>query len=153
LRRIRFWMTFSDTYLTHLRCLQNIGLTRIEPVVYEGREIVPLQFLKTLLPDPADLARTYTGKTCIGCFVEGVKEGRTRRYFIYNVCDHEACFQEVGASAISYTAGVPPVLGAELMLKGIWAGAGVFNVEQLDPQPFLDRIGPYGLPWRETFLD
>lgn len=153
LRRIRFWMTFSDEYLTHLRCLQNIGITRINPVKYEGMEIVPLKFLKALLPDPAELARTYSGKTCIGCLIEGIKNGERRRYFIYNVCDHEESFREVGASAVSYTAGVPPVLGAELMLKGIWSKAGVFNVEQLDPSPFMERIGPYGLPWKEIFFD
>lgn len=153
LKRIRFWMTFSDEYLTHLRVLENVGMTRIDPIVYKGIEIVPLQFLKALLPEPADLGETYSGKTCIGCLIEGRKDGKPRKYFIYNICDHAACWREVKANAVSYTAGVPPVLGAELILKGIWSGAGVYNVEQLDPSPFMERIGGYGLPWTEVFLD
>jgi saccharopine dehydrogenase (NAD+, L-lysine forming) len=153
IQRIRFWMTFSQEYLTHLRVLENVGITRIDAVDYQGIQIVPLQFLKTLLPEPSSLGKSYVGKTCIGCLIEGSKSGRARRYFIYNVCDHEACYREVKSNAIAYTAGVPPVLGAALMLQGIWSGAGVFNTEQLDPDPFMRQIGNYGLPWRESFLD
>lgn len=153
IKRIRFWMTFSQEYLTHLRVLQNVGMTRIDPVTFQGVAIVPLQFLKALLPEPSSLGETYAGKTCIGCLIEGIKDGKVRKYFIYNICDHAACYREVRANAVSYTAGVPPVLGAALMLKGVWSGAGVFNVEQLDPAPFLAEIGQYGLPWQEKFLD
>ena len=153
LRRIRFWMTFSQEYLTHLRVLRNVGMTRIDPVTFQGVEIVPLQFLKALLPEPSSLGETYEGKTCIGCLIEGVKDGKPKKYFVYNICDHSACYREVKANAISYTAGVPPVLGAKLMLNGTWSGAGVFNVEQLDPTPFMAEIGEYGLPWTEVFFD
>ena len=153
LRRIRFWMTFSQEYLTHLRVLRNVGMTRIDPVSFQGVEIVPLQFLKALLPEPSSLGETYEGKTCIGCLIEGVKDGKPKKYFVYNICDHSACYKEVKANAISYTAGVPPVLGAKLMLNGTWSGAGVFNVEQLDPTPFMAEIGQYGLPWTEVFID
>jgi len=153
LRRIRFWMTFSQEYLTHLRVLRNVGMTRIDPVSFQGVEIVPLQFLKALLPEPSALGETYAGKTCIGCMIEGIKDGKPKKYFVYNICDHSACYKEVKANAISYTAGVPPVLGAKLMLNGTWSGAGVFNVEQLDPTPFMAEIGQYGLPWTEVFID
>ena len=153
LRRIRFWMTFSQEYLTHLRVLRNVGMTRIDPVSFQGVEIVPLQFLKALLPEPSALGETYAGKTCIGCMIEGLKDGKPKKYFVYNICDHSACYREVKANAISYTAGVPPVLGAKLMLNGTWSGAGVFNVEQLDPTPFMAEIGQYGLPWTEVFID
>jgi len=153
IKRIRFWMTFSQEYLTHLRVLENVGMTRIDPVTYQGVEIVPLKFLKALLPEPSALGETYAGKTCIGCLIEGRKAGKVRKYFIYNICDHAACYREVRANAVSYTAGVPPVLGAALVLNGTWSGAGVFNVEQLDPTPFMAEIGRYGLPWKEVFLD
>jgi len=153
IKRIRFWMTFSQEYLTHLRVLENVGMTRIDPVTYQGVEIVPLQFLKALLPEPSALGATYAGKTCIGCLIEGRKTGKVRKYFVYNICDHAACYREVSANAVSYTAGVPPVLGAALVLNGTWAGAGVFNLEQLDPTPFMAEIGRYGLPWKEVFLD
>lgn len=148
LQRIRFWMTFGEEYLTHLRVLQNVGLTRIDPIEFDGRQIVPIQFLKALLPDPASLAPTYTGKTCIGCLVEGVKDGQPRKVFIYNVCDHAACYREVRSQAISYTTGVPAVVGAMMLLTGRWRGAGVFNMEELDPAPFLEALGPMGLPWQ-----
>ena len=147
LKRIRFWMTFGEEYLTHLRVLQNVGLTRIEPVHFEGRDVVPLRFLKALLPDPASLAAGYTGKTCIGCLIEGLKDGRSRRVFIYNVCDHEATYREVRAQAISYTTGVPAMVGAMLLMTGQWRGKGVYNVEQLDPRPFLQALATHGLPW------
>lgn len=148
-RRIRFWMTFSDEYLTHLRVLQNIGMTQIDPVEFEGRSIVPLRFLKALLPDPGSLARSYRGKTCIGCVIEGRKEGRRKKLFIYNICDHADCYREVGAQAISYTTGVPVMIGARLMLDGTWRGEGVFNVEQMDPTPFLELLPRHGLPFVE----
>jgi saccharopine dehydrogenase (NAD+, L-lysine-forming) len=147
LRRIRFWMTFSEQYLTHLRVLENIGMTRIDPVEYEGQQVVPLKFLKALLPDPASLAAGYTGKTSIGCLIEGIKDGQPKRVFIYNVCDHAACYREVRAQAVSYTTGVPAVVGAEMMLRGLWSGAGVFNIEELDPDPFLETLARRGLPW------
>jgi saccharopine dehydrogenase (NAD+, L-lysine-forming) len=147
LKRIRFWMTFGEQYLTHLRVLENVGMTRIDPVEFEGHQIVPLKFLKALLPDPASLAAGYRGKTCIGCLVEGRQRGQSRRVFIYNVCDHAECYREVRAQAISYTTGVPAMVGALMMLTGQWRGAGVFNLEQLDPVPFLTALGRHGLVW------
>lgn len=152
LRRIRFWMTFSDRYLTFLRVLQNVGLTRIDPVEYEGRQIVPLKFLKNLLPDPATLGENYQGKTCIGCILEGVRNGQTKKMYIYNVCDHGQAYQEKKAQAVSYTTGVPAMIGALLMLTRVWRGRGVFNVEQFDPMPFMEALPRYGLPWKEKAL-
>ncbi|HPO12957.1 MAG TPA: saccharopine dehydrogenase family protein [Candidatus Hydrogenedentes bacterium] len=149
LKRIRFWMTFSDNYLTHLRVLQNVGMTRIDPVMYEGHEVVPLKFLKVLLPDPSSLGENYKGKTCIGCVFEGIKDGKPKKRMLYNVCDHAECYKEVKAQAVSYTTGVPAMIGGYLMLTNAWAGAGVFNVEQLDPMPFMDLLNKYGLPWKE----
>jgi saccharopine dehydrogenase (NAD+, L-lysine forming) len=153
LKRIRFWMTFSERYLTHLRVLENVGMTRIDPVQFQGCEIIPLQFLKALLPDPSSLAENYTGKTNIGCMIEGIKDGKPRKYYIYNVCDHAEAYREVKAQAISYTTGVPAMIGAMMMLTGAWKGKGVFNVEELDPDPFMEKLGQYGLPWTEKFLD
>jgi saccharopine dehydrogenase (NAD+, L-lysine-forming) len=150
-KRMRFWMTFSPAYLTHLRVLENVGMTRIDPVRYQGRDIIPLQFLKALLPDPASLGANYTGKTNIGCLIEGIKDGKPRKYYVYNVCDHAESYREVKSQAISYTTGVPAMLGAKLMLTGVWKGAGVFNIEQLDPDPFMAQIGQYGLSWTEIF--
>jgi saccharopine dehydrogenase (NAD+, L-lysine-forming) len=147
LKRIRFWMTFGDEYLTHLRVLQNVGMTSIAPVEYEGREIVPLQFLKALLPDPSTLGENYTGKTSIGCLIEGRKNAERRKVFIYNVCDHEESWKEVRAQAVSYTTGVPTMVGAKMMLTDQWRGRGVFNVEQLDPEPFLQELAVRGLRW------
>ncbi len=147
LRRARFWMTFGDAYLKHLEVLGNVGMLRIDPVRFQGSDIVPIQFLKALLPDPASLAAGYTGKTSIGCLVEGTKDGRRRRVFVYNVCDHAETYREVRAQAVSYTTGVPAVTGASLLLDGKWKAPGVWNVEQLDPDPFLERLGPMGLPW------
>ena len=147
LKRIRFWMTFSQNYLTHLRVLENVGMTSIEPILFEGREVVPLQFLKAVLPDPASLGPLTKGKTCIGCLMEGVKDGRPRTLYIYNICDHEACYREVRSQAISYTTGVPAMIGAKQMLTGIWKRAGVYNMEQFDPDPFMDDLNRYGLPW------
>ncbi len=148
LKRIRFWMTFGEEYLTHLRVLQNVGMTRIDPVEYEGHQIIPLQFLKALLPDPGSLGVNYKGKTCIGCKFEGVKDGKPRKVSIYNVCDHAKCYEEVKAQAVSYTTGVPAMIGAMMMLKGDWRGKGVFNMEQFDPAPFMEQLNLHGLPWQ-----
>jgi saccharopine dehydrogenase (NAD+, L-lysine forming) len=146
-KRMRFYMTFSENYLTHLRVLQNVGMTRIDPVMYEGKEIIPIKFLKALLPDPASLATNYTGKTNIGCIITGKKDGKEKTIYIYNVCDHAACFKEIGSQAISYTAGVPAMIGAKMVMSGVWKGAGVFNMEQLDPDEFMKDLNMYGLPW------
>jgi saccharopine dehydrogenase (NAD+, L-lysine-forming) len=153
IRRARFWMTFSDNYLKHLEVLQNVGMTRIDPVPYEGREIVPLQFLKALLPDPASLAPLTKGRTCIGCIAHGTKSGEAKTVYLYNVCDHEACYREVQSQAISYTTGVPAMIGAKMMLTGEWRGEGVFNMEELDPDPFMADLTKYGLPWQIRTLD
>jgi len=153
IKRIRFWMTFSQEYLTHLRVLQNVGMTRIDPVQFEGCQIVPLQFLKALLPEPSSLGENYRGKTCIGCLIEGLKGGKSKKYYIYNICDHAEAYKEVKAQAISYTTGVPATIGAMLVLQGIWKGTGVFNVEEFDPAPFMERLSKYGLPWTEKFLE
>ncbi len=148
LRQIRFWMTFGDNYIKHLEVLQNVGMTRIDPVMYKGTPVIPIEFLKELLPPPSSLGEGYTGKTSIGCIMVGKKDGREKRVMIYNVCDHAESFKEVGAQAVSYTTGVPPVVGAMMMFKGHWSGSGVFNVEQLPPKPFMDEIGKQGLPWQ-----
>ncbi|RJP78549.1 MAG: saccharopine dehydrogenase family protein [Desulfobacteraceae bacterium] len=150
--RARFWMTFSDNYLKHLEVLQNVGMTRIDPVVYNGQEIVPLQFLKALLPDPASLGPVTKGRTCIGCLIKGLKEGREKKYYVYNICDHEQTYQEVQSQAVSYTTGVPAMIGAMMMLTGKWRGHGVFNMEEFDPEPFMDALNRHGLPWTETIL-
>jgi len=153
LKRIRFWMTFSQEYITHLRVLQNVGMTRIDPVNYEGSSIIPLQFLKAVLPDPGSLGENYSGQTCIGCLIEGIKDGKRKKYYIYNICDHAACFSEVGSQAISYTTGVPAMIGAKLLLQNTWKKPGVFNVEEFDPQPFMNDLNAYGLPWQEKIID
>jgi saccharopine dehydrogenase (NAD+, L-lysine-forming) len=153
LERARFWMTFGDAYLTHLEVLKNVGMTAIEPVLYEGKEIVPLQFLKAVLPDPGDLGKTTSGKTCIGNIVSGQQAGVERTVYLYNNCDHEACFAEVGSQAVSYTTGVPAMIGAALMLDGTWMQPGVFNLEQLDPDPFMAMLNQHGLPWQYVELD
>ncbi len=148
LKRIRFWMTFGQEYLTHLRVLENVGMTRIDEVEYNGQKIVPLQFLKAVLPDPGSLGDNYTGKTCIGCVIEGIKDGEKKRIFIYNVCDHAETFKEVGAQAVSYTTGVPAMIGAKMMLSGLWREKGVHNMEEYDPDPFMEDLNKYGLPWQ-----
>jgi saccharopine dehydrogenase (NAD+, L-lysine-forming) len=148
LERIRFWMTFSDQYITHLRVLENVGMTRIDAVDFEGQKIVPLKFLKAVLPDPSSLGQRYEGKTVIGCLIAGEKAGKKRKVFIYNVSDHAACYEEVRAQAISYTTGVPAMVGGLMLLSGKWKGEGVFNIEQLDPDPFLEALGTHGLPWQ-----
>ncbi len=153
LREARFWMTFSDNYLKHLEVLQNVGMTGIEPVMYEGREIIPLQFLKKLLPDPATLGPKTVGKTCIGCLIKGTKDGKPRTYYVYNVCDHQECFKEVNSQAVSYTTGVPAMIGAMMVATGTWKGAGVYNMEQFDPDPFMEKLNQYGLPWKEVITE
>ncbi|MDP4180826.1 MAG: saccharopine dehydrogenase family protein [Bacillota bacterium] len=150
-KKIRFWMTFSDNYLNHLKVLQNVGMTSIEPITYENQQIIPLQFLKAILPDPASLGSRTKGKTNIGCIIQGIKDGKPKTYYIYNVCDHEECYKEVGSQAISYTTGVPAMIGAMLMMKGLWKKPGVFNVEEFDPDPFMEALNKHGLPWKEDF--
>lgn len=147
LKRARFWMTFSENYLTHLRVLENVGMTRIDPVNYQGKEIVPIQFLKAVLPEPASLGPLTKGRTCIGCVMKGVKDGREKRIYIYNICSHEEAYREVGSQAISYTTGVPAMIGAKMMLQGLWKRAGVWNMEEFDPDPFMEDLNKYGLPW------
>ncbi len=152
LKRARFWMTFSDQYLTHLRVLENVGMTGIKPVEYEGRAIVPLKFLKAVLPEPASLGPLTKGKTCIGCLLKGIKDGREKKLYVYNICRHEDAYNEVGSQAISYTTGVPAMIGAMLMLNGTWKGRGVFNMEMLDPDPFMAALNLHGLPWEAVEL-
>lgn len=147
LKKAQFWMSFSENYLKHLEVLKNVGMTGIEPVLFEGKEIIPLQFLKALLPDPASLGPRTKGKTCIGCLVRGTKDGKATSTFIYNICNHEACYAEVKSQAISYTTGVPAMIGAKMMLEQKWMRPGVWNMEQMDPDPFLQDMNRYGLPW------
>ena len=148
LKRIRFFMTFGQSYLTHMKCLENIGMLRIDEVEHKGMKIVPIEFLKTLLPDPASLGPRTVGFTNIGCVFEGLKDGKKRKIYIYNVCDHQECYRETGAQAVSYTTGVPAMIGAKLMLEGKWSGKGVFNMEQFDAKPFMDELNVQGLPWK-----
>lgn len=150
-KRIRFWMTFSDNYLNHLKVLENVGMTSIEPVEFEGKKIIPLQFLKALLPDPASLGPRTKGKTNIGCIFQGIKDGKPRTYYVYNVCDHQECYAEVGSQAISYTTGVPAMIGAMMIMKGYWKKRGVYNIEEFDPDPFMEALNKWGLPWKEDF--
>lgn len=152
LKKARFWMTFSDNYLKHLEVLENVGMTGIEPVEYNGQQIVPLQFLKAVLPDPGSLGPMSRGKTCIGCMIKGTRNGKKKNYYIYNICDHEKCFAEVGSQAVSYTTGVPAMIGAMMILTGAWSGRGVFNMEEMDPAPFMEKLPLYGLPWTEVIL-
>lgn len=146
-KRIRFFMTFGQSYLTHMKCLENVGMLSTTPVEFEGRPIVPIQFLKALLPDPATLGPRTKGKTNIGCIFTGVKDGKEKSIYIYNICDHEACYREVGSQAISYTTGVPAMIGAALVISGVWNKKGVFTTEQFDPDPFMDALNRFGLPW------
>jgi saccharopine dehydrogenase (NAD+, L-lysine forming) len=149
--RIRFFMTFGQSYLTHLKCLENVGMTSIKPIDFNGTQIVPLQFLKAVLPDPASLGPRTRGKTNIGCIFSGTKDGSIRNYYIYNVCDHQECYREVGSQAISYTTGVPAMIGAMLVMSGTWRRPGVNNIEEFDPDPFMDALNKWGLPWIEDF--
>ena len=151
IKRIRFFMTFGQSYLTHLKCLENVGMTSIEPIMYEGKEIVPLQFLKAVLPDPASLGPRTKGKTNIGCIFRGKKDGKDKTYYLYNICDHQECYKEVGSQAVSYTTGVPAMIGAMMILTGKWTTPGVHNIEEFDPDPFMDALNKWGLPWEEDF--
>ena len=148
IKRIRFFMTFGQSYLTHLKCLENVGMTSIEPIMYEGKEIVPLQFLKAVLPDPSTLGPRTKGKTNIGCIFIGKKDGKEKKLYIYNTCDHQDCYKEVGSQAVAYTTGVPAMIGAMLVMNGTWQKPGVFNMEEFDPDPFMDALNKWGLPWK-----
>jgi len=152
LEKAQFWMSFGDNYLKHLEVLQNVGMTRIDPVVFEGKEIIPLQFLKALLPDPGSLGPLTKGQTCIGCIVRGEKNGKPVSRYVYNICSHEEAYKEVKSQAISYTTGVPAMIGAKMILEGKWKGEGVFNMEQFDPDPFMNDLNKYGLPWKDVPL-
>jgi saccharopine dehydrogenase (NAD+, L-lysine-forming) len=149
LKRARFWMTFGQEYLTHLRVIQNIGMARIDPVIYNGVEIIPIQFLKAVLPNPGDLGENYKGWTSIGCRIRGMKDGKEKKYYVYNNCSHEEAYKETGTQGVSYTTGVPAMIGAMMYLKGLWKKPGVFNVEDFNPDPFMDALNKYGLPWHE----
>ena len=152
LKRARFWMTFGQEYLTHLRVIQNIGMASIKPINYNGMEIVPLQFLKAVLPNPQDLGENYEGETSIGCRIKGIdKEGKEMTYYVYNNCSHHAAYLETGAQGVSYTTGVPAMIGAMMFLKGLWKKPGVYNVEEFDPDPFMEQLNKQGLPWHEIF--
>lgn len=147
LKKAQFWMSFGDSYLKHLEVLGNVGMTGIEPVEFNGQQIVPIQFLKSLLPDPSTLGPRTVGKTCIGCVVRGIKDGKEKTVYVYNICDHQACYAEVQSQAISYTTGVPAMIGAKMIMQDTWTKPGVWNMEQLDPDPFMDDMNKYGLPW------
>ena len=147
-KRIRFFMTFGQSYLTHMNCLQNVGMLGTSPVHFEGRDIIPIKFLKALLPDPASLGPRTVGKPNIGCIFRGIKDGKERSIYIYNVCDHQECYKETGAQAVSYTTGVPAMIGTAMVASGVWSGAGVFNVEEFDPDPYMEALNKYGLPWQ-----
>lgn len=149
IKRGRFWMTFGQEYLTHLRVIQNIGMASIKPINYNGQEIVPLQFLKAVLPNPQDLGENYDGETSIGCRIKGLKDGKEHTYYIYNNCSHQAAYNETGMQGVSYTTGVPAMIGAMMFLKGIWKRPGVWNVEEFDPDPFMEQLNKQGLPWHE----
>ncbi|MBU5487468.1 saccharopine dehydrogenase family protein [Clostridium sp. MSJ-8] len=151
IKKMRFWMTFSESYLNHLKVLENVGMTSIEPIDFEGQKIVPLQFLKAVLPDPASLGPRTKGKTNIGCIFTGIKDGVEKKYYVYNVCDHQECYKEVGSQAISYTTGVPAMIGAMMVMTGKWNKPGVHNIEEFDPDPFMDALNEFGLPWQESF--
>ena len=153
IKKARFWMTFGDSYLKHIEVLQNIGMTSIKPINYNGMDIVPLQFLKQVLPDPGSLGNRTKGKTCIGTIITGQKNGKEETHYTYNICDHEQCYEEVGSQAISYTTGVPAMIGAMLMIQKIWYKPGVWNVEQFDPDPFMDLLNKHGLPSQTIQLD
>ncbi len=150
IKRIRFFMTFGQSYLNHLKCLEDVGMTSIVPINYNGMEIVPLQFLKAVLPDPASLGPRTKGKTNIGCIMQGKKDGKPVNYYVYNVCVHEECYAEVGSQAISYTTGVPAMIGAMMVMTGKWQKPGVYNIEEFDPDPFMDALNKWGLPWKES---
>ena len=149
IKRARFWMTFGQEYLTHLRVIQNIGMARIDEMEYNGQKIVPIQFLKAVLPDPGELGENYTGQTSIGCRIKGLKDGKETTYYVYNNCSHEAAYKETGAQGVSYTTGVPAMIGAMMFFKGLWRKPGVYNVEEFNPDPFMEQLNIQGLPWHE----
>lgn len=149
IKQFRFWMTFSESYLKHLEVLNNVGMTGIEPIEFAGQKIIPLHFLKALLPDPASLGPRTVGKTCIGCWVNGKKNGESKSYYVYNICDHQECYKLFGSQAVSYTTGVPASIGAKMLLEDYWHGSGVFNMEQFDPDPFMSALNDWGLPWQD----
>lgn len=151
IRRARFWMTFGQEYLTHLRVIQNIGMDSIKPINYNGMEIVPLQFLKAVLPNPQELGENYEGETSIGCRIRGLKDGKEQTYYIYNNCSHQAAYEETGMQGVSYTTGVPACIGARMFMLGEWNRPGVWNVEEFDPDHFMDELNKQGLPWHEIF--
>ncbi len=153
LKRIRFFMTFGESYITHMNCLQNVGMLGIEPVEHKGQKIIPIEFLSTLLPDPASLGPRTIGKTNIGCIITGFKDGKKKKVYIYNICDHQECYKETGAQAVSYTTGVPAMIGTKMLYKGIWDGTGVFNIEEFDAKPFMDELMTQGLPWKILEMD
>jgi saccharopine dehydrogenase (NAD+, L-lysine forming) len=151
IKRARFWMTFGDAYLTHLHVIQNIGMSRIDPVMYKGVEVIPLEFLKYVLPDPGELGENYTGETSIGCRIKGIKDGVEKTYYIWNNCKHQDAYRETGTQGVSYTTGVPAMIGAKMMMTDTWKKAGVYNVEEFDPDPFMAELNKHGLPWHEAF--
>jgi len=153
IKKARFWMTFGDSYLKHIEVLQNIGMTSINPVNHKGINIIPLQFLKTILPDPGSLGKRTKGKTCIGTIITGQKKNKEKTFYTFNICDHEECYNEVGSQAVSYTTGVPAMIGAMLMIQKIWFKPGVWNVEQFDPDPFMDLLNKHGLPSKTIELE
>jgi saccharopine dehydrogenase (NAD+, L-lysine-forming) len=153
IKKARFWMTFGDSYLKHIEVLQNIGMTSIKPVNHKGINIIPLQFLKTILPDPGSLGKRTKGKTCIGTIITGQKKNKEKTFYTFNICDHEECYNEVGSQAVSYTTGVPAMIGAMLMIQKIWFKPGVWNVEQFDPDPFMDLLNKHGLPSKTIELE
>jgi saccharopine dehydrogenase (NAD+, L-lysine-forming) len=148
LKKAQFWMSFGESYLKHLEVLGNVGMTRIDPVEFQGQQIVPIQFLKALLPDPSTLGPRTVGRTWIGCHVTGIKDGKPRKAVVFNICDHQECYKEVLSQAISYTTGVPAMIGAKMMLEGKWKAPGVWNMEQMDPDPFMADMNQHGLPWQ-----
>ena len=151
LKRARFWMTFGQEYLTHLRVIQNIGMSSIKPIKFQGQDIVPIQFLKAVLPNPQDLGENYTGETSIGCRIRGIKDGKEVTYYFYNNCSHKAAYEETGMQGVSYTTGVPATIGAMMFMQGLWKKPGVFNVEEFNPDPFMEQLNKQGLPWHEQF--
>ncbi len=153
IQRIRFFMTFGDSYIQHMNCLQNVGMLGIEPVMHKGQEIIPIEFLATLLPDPASLGPRTVGKTNIGCVFEGIKDGVKKKIYIYNICDHQECYKETGGQAVSYTTGVPAMIGSKLLYNGTWSAKGVYNIEEFDPDPFMEEMMTQGLPWKILEMD
>lgn len=150
IKRARFWMTFGKEYLTHLRVLENVGMTSIKPINYDGKMIQPLQFLKAVLPEPSSLGENYSGETSIGCQITGIKNGQNRTYYIYNNCSHQSAYNDVKGQGVSYTTGVPAMIGAKMMATGEWFKPGVFNVEEFNPDPFMDDLNEFGLIWHEV---